>query len=117
MVHQLNCTDVKTLVLLSLSFRGLSTLYKSTPLYLLSVQQTVLGATCTLSCHPEDDHHDVHHHPAAADWDHPNQGHLQEVQEQHGGKSSSQVQETICTGGAITVPPKPTSVRTLCLKT
>ena len=81
------------------------------------MQQTVLGAACTLSCHPVDDHHDVHHHPAAADGDHPNQGHLQEVQGQLGGKSSSQVQATICTGGAVTVPPKPTSIRALCWKT
>ena len=81
------------------------------------MQQTVLGAACTLSCHPEDDHHHVHHHPAAADGNHPNQGHLQEVQEQLWGKSSSQVQATICTDGAVTVPPKPTSVKTLCWKT
>ena len=77
------------------------------------MQQTVLGATCTLSCHPEDDHQDVHHHPASAHGDHPNQGHLQEVQGQRGG--SSQLQATIqCTGGAVTVPPKPTYVRIMC---
>ena len=76
------------------------------------MQQTVLGAACTFSCHPEDDHHDVHHQPAAADGDHPNQGHLQEVQGQLGGKISIQVKATICTGGAVTVPPKHTSVRT-----
>ena len=66
---------------------------------------------------PKDDHHDVHHHPDAADEVHPNQRHLQEVQGQLGGKSSSQVQATICTSVAVTVPPKPTFVRTLCWKT
>ena len=76
---------------------------------------TFLGAACVLSCHSEDDHHDVHHHPAAADGDHPNQVHLQEGQGLLGGKSSSQVQATIY-GGAVTVPPKPTSIRTLCWK-
>ena len=59
------------------------------------MQQTVLGATCTLSYHPEDDHHDVHHHPAVADGDRPNQAHLQEVQGQCGGGGSSPVQATI----------------------
>ena len=62
------------------------------------MQQTVLGAALILSCHPENDHHDVHHHPAAANGDHPNQGHLQEVQRQIGGKNSVQVKATICTG-------------------
>ena len=62
-----------------------------------------MRVACTLSCHPEDDHHDVHRHPAAADGDHPNQGHLQEVQGQLGGESSSQVQATICIGGAVTL--------------
>ena len=33
------------------------------------------------------------------------------------GKSSSQIPETICTGGAVTVHPKPTYVRTLSEKT
>ena len=78
------------------------------------MQQKVLGATCTLSCHPEDDQKDFHHHPASADGDHPNQGHLQEVQGQQGGGSSSQLQATICTSGAITVPTKHTSVRMMC---
>ena len=49
-------------------------------MYWFSLQQTVLGVDCTLSCHPEDDHYDVHHHSAATDGDLPNQGHLQEVQ-------------------------------------
>ena len=44
-----------------------------------------MGATCALSCHPEDDHHDVHHHPTLAEGDHPNQAHLQEVQGHCGG--------------------------------
>ena len=57
--------DVKTLVLLSFSFKRLSTIYKTTLLYWLSVKQTVMGATCVLSFHPEDDH------PAVADGDHP----------------------------------------------
>ena len=83
-VYKLNCTNVKTLVLLSLSFKGLSTIYKTTFLYWLSVQQTVMGATCTLSYHPEDDHHGVHHHPAVANGDHPYQAQLQEVQGQCG---------------------------------
>ena len=69
------------LVLLSLSFKGLYKIYKSTVLYWISVQPTVLGAAYTISCHPEDDHHCVHHHPAAADGDHSNQGHQQEVEE------------------------------------
>ena len=64
--------------------------------YWLSVQQTVLAVACTLFCHPEDDHHDVHYHPVVADGDHPNQGNLQEVQGQLGRKSSSQVQATHC---------------------
>ena len=59
------------------------------------MQYIVLGAACILSCHPEDDHHVVHLHPAAADRDHPNQGHLPEVHGQLGGKSSGQVQATI----------------------
>ena len=50
------------------------------------MQQTVLGAAYTLSCHPEDGHYEIHHPPAAAEGDHPNQGHLQEVQGQLGGK-------------------------------
>ena len=32
------------------------------------------------SKHPEYDHHDDHHHPAVANGDHLNQGHLQKVQ-------------------------------------
>ena len=59
-------------------------------------------------CNPEDDHHSVHHDPAAADRDHPNQGHQQEVQEHLLGESLSEVHATICTGGAVTVHPKPT---------
>ena len=45
----------------------------------------------------EDEYHDTHNHPAAADGDHPNQGHMQEVQGQLVGKSSTQLQATICT--------------------
>ena len=86
LVYQLNYTDVKMLFWLSLSFKGLSTIYKSTVLYWLSVQQTDLGEACTLSCHPEDNHHDVDHDLAAADGDHPNQGHKQEIQGQLGGE-------------------------------
>ena len=41
------------------------------------MQQSVLGAACTLPCHPEDDHHYVYHQPAAADG---------EVQGQLGGQ-------------------------------
>ena len=53
------------------------------------MQQTDQGAPITLFCHPEDDHPDIHHHPAADD------GQLE-------GKSSSQVQATIFTGGPVT---------------
>ena len=76
-----------------------------------------MGAACTLSCHQEDNHHDVDHDPAEADGDHPNQGHQQEEKDNLEGKSSSQVPETICTGGAVTVHLKPTYVRTLSWKT
>ena len=48
--------------------------------------QTVLGATCSFSCHPENYHQDVHYHPASADGDLPNQGPLQEVQGQCGAQ-------------------------------
>ena len=61
-----------------------------------------MGATCTLSCHPEDDHHDVHHHPAVADGDHPYQGHLKEVQGQCGGEVQVQYKQPY-TGDAVTV--------------
>ena len=81
------------------------------------MQQTVLDAACILSCQLEHDHYDVHHQPPAAYVDHSNQRQKQEVQGQHAGKSSSQVQATICTGGAVTVPPKCTFVRSLCWKT
>jgi hypothetical protein len=53
-----------------------------------------MGATCTFSCHPEDNHHDVHHHPALAGGDHPNQAHLQEVQEQCGGRGDFKSSES-----------------------
>ena len=73
-----------------------------------------MGRTCSFSCHLEVDRQDIPHHPASADGDHPNQGPLQEVQGQCGGWSSSELQATICTGGAVTVPPKPTFVRIMC---
>ena len=47
------------------------------------------------------DHHDDHIHPAAADGDYPNQGNLQEMQGKIGGKSSNQVQATICIGQLV----------------
>ena len=44
----------------------------------------MLGAACTfLLLLQEDFHHDVHHYPAAAEWDHRNQGHMRQVQGQH----------------------------------
>ena len=66
--------------------------------------QTVLGATCSFSCHPENYHQDIHHHPASADVDHPNQGPLQEMQGKFvcGGGGSYQLQATICTGQQLT---------------
>ena len=74
---------------MSLSFKGLSTICKLIFLYCLSVQQTLLGAACTPSCHPENDHHDVHLHPAEPDRDHPKLIPLQEVQGQFGKFKSS----------------------------
>ena len=82
------------------------------------MQQTVLGATCSFSCHPEYDHQDVHHIPASADGDHPNQGPLKEVKGQCGGEGGrkSQLQAIMCTGGAVTVPPKAKCVRIIFWK-
>ena len=68
-----------------MSFKGLSTVYKATPLYWLSVQQTELGATCSFFFHPEDDHQDVHHHPASAVGDHPTKGPCKKCKDSVGG--------------------------------
>ena len=75
-----------------------------------------MGATCSFSCHPEDDHQDVHHNPASTDGDHPNQRALPRSARTVWGGRTSQLQATICTGGAVTVPPKPTYLKILCWK-
>ena len=61
-----------------------------------------MGETCSPSCHPEDNHHDVHHHPAVANGDHSNQAQLQEVQGQWGGGVQVQCKQPF-TGDAVTV--------------
>ena len=61
-----------------------------------------------------DIHIDVHHNPATGNGDHFNQWHMQEMQEKLGGKSSSQVQATICTS---TEPVQYTGlVQSMCLQ-
>ena len=69
------------------------------------MKQAVVGSTCALSCHPEDDHRYAHHHPVVADGDQPNQAHLQEVQGQcrgEGGEVKSSASNQY-TGDAVTV--------------
>ena len=74
------------LVWISLSFKGLSTIYKSTVFLLTQCVANNSGSSMHFFCHQEDNHHGVDHDPAEADGDNPYQGHQQEEQGQIGGE-------------------------------